>query len=60
MLTKCKDVRRLNPEKSVYKQFENALCEGRIQSFLKAGKESQFDIFFGRITFKQIEKQKRL
>ena len=35
MLTKRKDVRRLDPEKGVNKLFENVLCRGRIQIFFE-------------------------
>ena len=33
MFTKCKDVRRLDPEKGVNKFFENVVCKCRIQNF---------------------------
>ena len=51
MLTKRKDVRRLDPEKGVNKLFENVLRKGRIQNFFQRGEwKSYFDIFSGRVT----------
>ena len=61
MLTKCRDVRHLDPEKGVNKLFENVLCKGRIQIFFQVGgRGPRFDIFSGRVALKQIEEQKQL
>ena len=61
MFTKCEDVRRLDPEKGVNKLFENVLCKWRIQNFFQEGiKGAHFDIFSGRVTSRQIDKQKQL
>ena len=61
MLTKCKDVRRLDPEKGVNKLFENVLCKGRIQNFFRGGgRGPYFDIFSSTVTSRQIEEQKQL
>ena len=61
MLTKSKDVRRLDPEEGVNKLFENGLCKWRIQNiFQGGGRGTHFDIFSGRVTSGQIEKQKQL
>ena len=47
MLTKDKDVRRLDPKKGVNKVFENVLCKGRIQNFFQRGwKETHILTFF--------------
>ena len=64
MLTKCKDVRRLDAKKSINKPFENVSCQRRIQIFFRKG-ASNFDIFSsvlfsGRINLKQNEEPKRL
>ena len=37
MFTKCKDVRRLDPEKGVNKLFENVLCKWRIKNIFQGG-----------------------
>ena len=61
MFTKCTDVRRLDPEKGVNKLFENVLCKWRIQNVFQGdGRGAYFDIFSGRVTSRQIEKQKQL
>ena len=60
MFTKCKDVRRLDPEKGVHKLFENVLRKWRIQNFFQeGGRRAPFDIFSGRVTSRQIDKQKQ-
>ena len=58
MLTKYKDVRRLDPEKGVNMFFETVSCLGRIQNFFR-GKTQNFSVnFFRTVTLTQIEKQK--
>ena len=53
MLAKCKDVGRL-----VNKLFANFLCKERIQNFFQGGGRGlHFEIFFGRITLRQIEEK---
>ena len=60
MFTKCKDVRRFDPEKGVNKLFENVLCKCRIQNFFQGGgRGAHFDIFSGRAISRQIDKQKQ-
>ena len=47
MLTECKGIRCLDPEKGVNKLFENVSRKGRIQNFVQGrGKTTHFDIFF--------------
>ena len=61
MFTKCKDVRRLDPEKGINKLFENVLCKWRSQNFFQGGERgAHLDIFSGRVTWRHIEKQKQL
>ena len=61
MFTECKDVRRLDPEKGVNKLFENVLCKWRIQNFFQGGgRGADFDVFSGKVTSRQIDKQKQL
>ena len=64
MLTKCKDVRRLDPEKDISKLLENVFKSGAYAEIFFTGMEHQilafFKVyFFGRINLKQIQKQKR-
>ena len=63
MLTKCKDVGRLDLDKGVNKPFENVSCQRRIQNFFTG--EHQIltlfkRIFCGRVDLMQIEEQKWL
>ena len=46
MLTKCEDVRRLDPEKGVNKLFENVLCKWRIQNFFQGCGRGHILTFF--------------
>ena len=61
MFGKCRDVRCLDPEKGVNKLFENVSCKRRIQNFFQGvERRAHLDIFFGRVTSRQIDKQKQL
>ena len=53
MLTKYKDVGRLDLKKHVSKPFENTSCQRRIQNFLRGGikflHRFKHSFFFGRV-----------
>ena len=46
MFTKCKDVRRLDPEKGVNKLFENLVCKCHIQTFFQGVEGEHILTFF--------------
>ena len=46
MFPKCKDARRLDPEKGVTKLFENVLCKWRIQNFFRGVEGEHISRFF--------------
>ena len=46
MVTKCKNIERLDPGKGVNKFFENVLCMGRIQNFFQGGVEGDHILTF--------------
>ena len=65
MVYKYKNVERLDPEKGVNTLFENVSCQGRTQKKNFREGHQNFDIFqmfffSGKISFKQIQEQKRL
>ena len=52
MVAKCKDVRRLDPQKSAKAlSIENVVCKGRIQNFFKGVEEHRIFAFFRQSYF---------